>query len=287
MATPAWQLSMTQARAAGVTGPDVVAACRARIAEVEDVIHAWARLAPDGQAGDGGMLGGMPFGVKDVIDTADLDTEMNSRVQAGRRPPEDAAVVALLRGAGGTLLGKTNTTEHALFTPGPCANPHDPAHTPGGSSSGSAAAVAAGMVPFAIGTQTAGSVVRPSAFCGVVGYAAGRGEFPLRGVQPLSQALDTLGIHAREGADVVLVREAILGAPAQPRPVDVHRIAVWRAPGIDATMTGALDVAAAALSDGGADVRTADLDAIAAELTELQVLVMDFDIARSLKVEDD
>src|SRR3954447_21276376 len=105
---------MTQAHAAGVSGAEVVAACRQRIAEVEDVVHAWARLAPDGPAGHGGVLGGMPFGVKDIIDTADLDTEMNSRVHAGRRPPEDAAVVALLRSAGGTLLGKTNTTEHAL-----------------------------------------------------------------------------------------------------------------------------------------------------------------------------
>src|SRR3954454_19924000 len=101
MATPAWQLSMTQARAAGVTGPDVEAACRARIAEVEDVIHAWARLGAGGQARAGGLLGGRPFGAKDVIDTADPDTEISSRAHAGRLPPEDAAVVALLRGAGG------------------------------------------------------------------------------------------------------------------------------------------------------------------------------------------
>ena len=156
-----WRLSLTDALAQGAAAEDVVASCRARIAVIEPELHAWVHLAGDAPVASGGLFDGLPVGVKDVIDTADMPTELGAAAHRGRRPSEDAACVALLRRAGATVLGKTVTTELASFSPGPTRNPHGHGHTPGGSSSGSAAAVAAGMVPVALGTQTAGSVVRP------------------------------------------------------------------------------------------------------------------------------
>src|SRR5215468_6357305 len=145
-------------------------------------------------------LRGLPLGVKDIFDTADLPTEYGSAIYAGHRPRGDAGVVAQLRAAGAVVLGKTVTTEFALFEPGPTANPHRAAHTPGGSSSGSAAAVATGMVDVALGTQTAGSVIRPASFCGVFGYKPTFGTVTTAGVKPIAQSLDTVGCLARDVA---------------------------------------------------------------------------------------
>src|SRR4029453_9922607 len=180
-------LSATEAarliREGRITSLELVQACLERIREVDGAVQAWAFLDPEhalaqARAADEyrmsgqpvGALHGVPVGIKDIIDTADMPTENGSVLHAGRTPSRDASVVSLLRAAGAVILGKTVTTEFATRTPGKTRNPHDPAHTPGGSSSGSAAAVAASMVPLALGSQTNGSTIRPAAYCGVIGF---------------------------------------------------------------------------------------------------------------------
>jgi Asp-tRNA(Asn)/Glu-tRNA(Gln) amidotransferase A subunit family amidase len=207
-----------------ISSAQLVDACLARIEAVDADVQAWAFLDPEharaqAAAADElrlsgrplGPLHGVPVGVKDIIDTADMPTENGSVLHVGRTPSRDATVVAMLRAAGAVIMGKTVTTEFAAYAPGKTRNPHNAAHTPGGSSSGSAAAVAAGMVPFAIGSQTNGSVIRPAAFCGVYGFKPTHGLIPRHGVLPLSRALDTLGVFARTIADVALVAEQLTG----------------------------------------------------------------------------
>jgi Asp-tRNA(Asn)/Glu-tRNA(Gln) amidotransferase A subunit family amidase len=211
---------------AGRTTCEAVArACLDRIEAREPEVRAWAHLDPDttiaaaralDRQGPRGPLAGVPFGVKDIIDTFDMPTEWGTPIHRGRRPERDAACVALSRKAGGVLLGKTVTTEFANLHPGPTRNPHDLARTPGGSSSGSAAAVADLMVPLAIGTQTTGSTIRPASFCGVFGYRPTYGEHRLHGVMEASGSLDTLGILARSVEDVALYRDVLLGIPPEP-----------------------------------------------------------------------
>jgi Asp-tRNA(Asn)/Glu-tRNA(Gln) amidotransferase A subunit family amidase len=158
-----------------------------------------------------GPLHGVPVGVKDVFDTGDMPTELGSPLWAGRTPRQDAAAVVRLRAAGAVILGKTVTTEYAYYWPGKTTNPHDPSRTPGGSSSGSAAAVAAGMVPGAIGSQTNGSVIRPAAFCGVVGFKPTHGLIPRTGALLLSRTLDHVGVFGRTVADVAILAETLAG----------------------------------------------------------------------------
>jgi len=202
----------------------LVGDCLARIGEVDPAIEAWAYLDPDfalAQAreadrtwragGSMGPLHGVPVGIKDIIDTADMPTENGTPIHAGRRPEEDAWVVSLLLRAGAVILGKTVTTELAVYTPGKTRNPHDPERTPGGSSSGSAAAVAAAMVPVALGTQTNGSVIRPASYCGVFGYKPSHGLVSRSGVLPQSRALDTVGLFARGIDDLALLGSVIMG----------------------------------------------------------------------------
>ena len=159
----------------------------------------------------------MPVGVKDIVDTAGIPTENGTAIDAGRVPREDAFVVARLKAAGALILGKTVTTELAGMAPAPTRNPVDPAHTPGGSSAGSAAAVAAGQVPLAIGTQTAGSVIRPAAFCGVVGFKPSFGAIPRTGILAQSPSLDTVGVLARSVADAALLADALFGYDGRDR----------------------------------------------------------------------
>ncbi|MGH7030930.1 MAG: amidase family protein, partial [Stellaceae bacterium] len=170
-----------------------------QIAARESVVGAWeyldrAQALAEARQRDRepprGPLHGVPIAVKDLIDTADMPTAYGSPIYRGHQPAADAACVALARAAGAVVLGKTVTTEFATFTPGKTANPRNPAHTPGGSSSGSAAAVADGMAPLALGTQTAGSVIRPAAFCGVVGYKPSFGLISRAGIKPLADSLD-------------------------------------------------------------------------------------------------
>jgi Asp-tRNA(Asn)/Glu-tRNA(Gln) amidotransferase A subunit family amidase len=204
---------------------DLVRQCLARIAEREPVVQAWEVLDAEGALAearridalrDRPPLCGLPVGVKDLIDTADLPTAYGSPMYRGHRPSRDAECVRRLRDAGAIVLGKTVTTEFAVYSPGKTRNPRDPSRTPGGSSSGSAAAVADGMVPVALGSQTAGSVIRPASYCGVIGYKPTYGLLPLEGVHPLSPSLDTLGVFAGSLQDIPPVISALSQAPAMP-----------------------------------------------------------------------
>jgi len=207
---------------------DYARALLARVQAVEPAVQAWTRLdsghvlrqaeAADAARAAGAPVGplfGLPVGVKDIIDTFDLPTEDGTVLHAGRQPREDACVVRALRAAGGLLMGKTVTTELATYAPGKTRNPHDPAHTPGGSSSGSAAAVAAGMVPLALGTQTNGSVIRPASFCGVYGFKPSAGLIPRTGVLTQSPSLDAVGVFGRTLDDVALLAETLVGHDAE------------------------------------------------------------------------
>lgn len=211
-----------------LTAADYARALLARVDEVEPQVQAWAHLDRRyvlGQAAaadraralgePAGPLFGLAVGVKDIIDTADLPTELGTVLHAGRQPCKDATVVQRLRAAGGWVMGKTVTTELATYAPGKTRNPHHPGHTPGGSSSGSAAAVAAGMVPLAIGTQTNGSVLRPASFCGVYGYKPGAGLISRQGVLLQSPPLDAVGVFGRSVDDVALLAEVLAGHDAQ------------------------------------------------------------------------
>lgn len=207
-------------RAGRETAEGACAAALARIAGTEPDIRAWrhldeaaalARARALDSGGARGALAGVPVGVKDIIDTADQPTGNGTALDAGRRPAADATVVRRLRAAGVQILGKTVTTELACGAAGPTRNPHAPAHTPGGSSSGSAAAVAAGHVPLALGTQTAGSVVRPAAFCGVWGMKSSFGVIPRTGVLTLSHTLDHVGVLAASALDTARGVDAVSG----------------------------------------------------------------------------
>lgn len=207
-----------------VSSEALVTACLERIAAVDGDVRAWAHLDPEYalaqarmldavRAGGGpiGPLHGLPVGIKDIIDTEALPTENGTILDAGRQPREDAFVISQLRQAGAVIMGKTVSTELAVYSPGRTRNPHSPAHTPGGSSSGSAAAVAAGMVPLALGTQTNGSVIRPASFCGVYGFKPTHGLISRSGILKQSPPLDTVGVFGRTVEDAAMVAEAIAG----------------------------------------------------------------------------
>jgi Asp-tRNA(Asn)/Glu-tRNA(Gln) amidotransferase A subunit family amidase len=220
-------------REGSISAEQLTEACLARVREADRSIEAWAYLDPehalkqararDQDRRDGrpaGPLHGVPVGIKDIFDTEDMPTEGGSVLHAGRMPDHDATAVAMLRAAGAVILGKTVTTEFATYTPGKTHNPHDPKHTPGGSSSGSAAAVAAGMVPLALGSQTNGSVIRPASFCGVYGFKPTHGLIPRGGVLKLSRTLDHVGMFARTLEDIALVAEQLVGH--DPRDPDTR-----------------------------------------------------------------
>jgi Asp-tRNA(Asn)/Glu-tRNA(Gln) amidotransferase A subunit family amidase len=206
-----------------ITSEQVVKAFLERIAALEETVQAWVFLDPDyalaqARAADRlqkegkplGPLHGVPVGIKDIFDTADMPTENGTILHAGRQPTEDATVVRLLRSAGAVILGKTVTTELAVYAPGKTRNPHNPDHTPGGSSSGSAASVAADMVPLALGTQTNGSVIRPASYCGVIGFKPTYGTISRYGVLHQSWHLDQVGVFGRTIEDVALISEALM-----------------------------------------------------------------------------
>src|SRR6266513_538950 len=224
-----------------LTAEAVMRSCLDRIAEREPVVRAWAHLDHDAalaaaracdKSVTGGLLKGVPFGIKDIFDTADMPTGYGSPIYTGCRPNFAASAVSLPRAAGGILLGKTVTTEFANRHPGPTANPHNIDHTPGGSSSGSAAAVADFMVPLAIGTQTGGSVIRPAAYCGVVGFKPSFGLFPPAGMRINTETLDTIGIMARLVGDIALFRAAMMAIPytAPEIPQTAPRLGLCRGP---------------------------------------------------------
>jgi Asp-tRNA(Asn)/Glu-tRNA(Gln) amidotransferase A subunit family amidase len=207
-----------------ISSEQLVEACLARIREVDGQVQAWAFLDANhalaqARAADKwrlqgrptGPLHGVPVAVKDIFDTADMPTENGSVLYAGRTPSRDAAVIAMLRAAGAVIMGKTVTTEFAYFSPGKTCNPHNPEHTPGGSSSGSAAAVAAGMVSLALGSQTNGSTIRPAAYCGVIGFKPTHGLISRQGMLALSRTLDHVGLFARSIDDIALLAAQLVG----------------------------------------------------------------------------
>jgi Asp-tRNA(Asn)/Glu-tRNA(Gln) amidotransferase A subunit family amidase len=224
-------------RAGQVTAGAVVEAALAAVQRLEPTLAAWAHLDAEGaraaaraldaaRPATGGALRGVPVGIKDIFHVAGMPTTAGSRPFAHSRPAVDATSVARLRAAGAIVLGKTHTTEFAFRDPGPTTNPWNPRHTPGGSSSGSAAAVAARMVPAALGTQTVGSVLRPAAYCGVVGFKPTHGLVPADGVIPLAWSLDHVGVFARTVDDVALVLGVLTGRGLDPVPVGAPRLAL-------------------------------------------------------------
>ena len=278
-----------------ISAEQMVRACLARIEEREAAVGAWihidadAALAQARQLDAGavrGPLHGLPLGVKDLIDTADMPTAYGSPVYAGNRPRVDAACVALARAAGALVLGKTVTTEFAWFHPGKTANPHGLSHTPGGSSSGSAAAVADFMVPLAFGTQTAGSVIRPASYCGIVGYKPTHGTLPRAGIKPLSDSLDTVGVLTRTVADAALFMSALSGRDlmprslAQPPRIGLCRTHEWGAAAPETV--AALEDSGARLARAGAKLKEVVLPPDFARVTQAQIDIMNFEIYAAL-----
>ncbi len=285
-----------------ITAEDVVRACLARIEAREPAVQAWAHLAADAALNQAreldrgalrGPLHGLPIGVKDLFDTVDMPTGYGSPIYAGHQPGADAAVVAQCRTAGAIILGKTVTTEFATFHPGKTHNPHRAGHTPGGSSSGSAAAVADFMVPLAFGTQTAASIIRPAAFCGIVGFKPSYGSSSRAGIKSLSETLDTVGVFARSVADAALFAQVVTGdarlalSPAVLL-MDSLRIGVCRTfewTYADADSIAALEQGAQLLSTAGAKVANYELPGLLASAMQLQIDIMAYEAASNLAAE--
>lgn len=278
---------------------DLVRACLERVAARDTTVHAFVQLDADAALAQAraldagplrGPLHGLPLGVKDLFDTAELPTGYGSAVYAQHRPAADAASVALCREAGAVLLGKTVTTEFAYFTPGATANPHNVRHTPGGSSSGSAAAVADHMVPLALGTQTAGSIIRPAAFCGVVGYKPGLGRVMSAGVKSLAPTLDVIGGFGRSVDDAALLGAVLTGdlRLLQAQEHGTLRIGLFPSPSwpqADLDTQRVWDSATAALARSGDRCQDVAMPPGFGELIQLQKDVMSFEMARSLSHE--
>ncbi len=298
------QLSATDAAAAiaagTLTSESLVAACLERIMQREDDVRAWAYVDPElalhqARACDRqqprSRLHGIPIAFKDVLDTADMPTGYGSPIYRDNRPNCDAACVAQAREAGAVVLGKTVSTEFATRHPNKTRHPRDPAHTPGGSSSGSAAAVADDMVPIAFGTQTSSSIIRPAAYCGVVGYKPSFGLINRAGLKRLSESLDTIGVLTRTVADAALIIEALTGmAPARfervaelsPR-VGLCRTPFWQH--ADAATHANLESAARTLAACGANVQACDLPEDFSALSDTQITINGYEFSRALSHE--
>ncbi len=278
-----------------MTSEAQVAACLERIAQRESEVHAWAFV--DGEKAleqarkldreaPRSPLHGVPVGIKDVIDTAEMPTEYNSPIYRGHRPKADAACVALLKQAGCIILGKTATTEFANNHPAATRNPHNLAHTPGGSSSGSAAAVADRMVPLALGTQTGGSVIRPAAYCGVAACKPSFGSINRAGLKFVSESLDTIGVFARSVEDLssmlqVLTLRALPQLTEEKKPkVGLCRTPRWG--DADKATQANLENAARALEAAGAQLQDFELPSGSNVLFDRHAAVMGFESARAL-----
>ena len=250
----------------------------ARIRELDAPVHAWVQIAPEKATGRG-ALDSIPFGVKDIIETKGLATEYGSPIYKGRIGAEDAAIVRDLRGRGGVVMGKTHTAAFAYRTPAPTRNPRDLAHTPGGSSSGSAAAVAAGMIPFALGTQTGGSVLRPASYCGVTGLKPTYGLVPLDGVLPFAKSLDTLGFFTHTAADMIALWDAM--GRATSAGGDVPPMAVADPlPKVEAPMSAAFARTIARLRAAGLAITGIDLGSMLGDLGAANRTIMFYEGAR-------
>ena len=283
-----------------ITSAALVEACLARIAAREGEVGAWAYIDPaaaleQARAADAapaqGPLHGVPIAIKDLIDTFDMPTAYGSPIYEGHRPAADAAPVALLRAAGAVILGKTVTTEFAAVTPGKTKNPRTLAHTPGGSSSGSAAAVADFMAPAALGTQTVGSTIRPASYCGVVGFKPTYQALSIAGVKAQAESLDTLGLMARSVDDAGLLYAVLSGGPvpaAQAAPETPPRLAFCRTahwPKAEPAAVAAMEAAQRKLRAAGAWIEEVELSARFAEALDAQWLILRFEFARALSFE--
>lgn len=307
----------TAVRNGDITSEELVRACLARIDEAEETVGAWAYLDPDhairqAKAADlarkegkaMGPLHGVPIGIKDIFDTDDMPTEDGTVLHAGRRPLEDCTTVALLREAGAVIMGKTVTTELAVYSPGKTRNPHNPEHTPGGSSSGSAAAVAAHMVPLAVGSQTNGSVIRPASFCGVVGYKPSFGLISRHRVLRQSPPLDTVGVFARTVEDAALLAEPLMAFdgrdPAmrpRARPTLVETagteppvepdIAFVRSPVWDRADDDTKEAFEELAEHLGERVREIDLPGTFAQGHDWHRTIMEADLAKNFRIDED
>lgn len=271
---------------------DVVAGYLAAIEAREDEVRTFVdfdadafRAAPSHR----GSLAGLPVGIKDIIDTVDFPTACGSPIYAGWTPPCDTPLVTMVRRAGGTIAGKTVTTEFAAGIPGKTRNPRNLAHTPGASSSGSAAAVAAGFVPFAIGTQTAASVIRPAAFCGIAALKPTAGLLPTFGIKGLSWSLDTPGLFAATARDLGFFASALTGldlsVPRAPAPVRfaVARMQAWDE--IDAAMERGFATACDLAQEAGGSVVRGAVDDLFEAAYRAQFVIQDFELARALAFE--
>jgi Asp-tRNA(Asn)/Glu-tRNA(Gln) amidotransferase A subunit family amidase len=287
--------------AGSLSSEALVQACLERIGTREDKVGAWIHLDPEQALAEArardreaprGPLHGVPIGLKDIIDTADMPTGYGSPIYNGFRPARDAHCVAQLRGAGAVILGKTVTAEFATYHPGKTANPRGLGHTPGGSSSGSAAAVADFHAPCALGTQTAGSIIRPASFCGVIGYKPSFNAFDYDGLHPLAPSLDTLGVFVRSFADLAPLRQVLSLAPpspvagtagARPPRIGFCRTGQWlRA---DPAMRAALEACAQDLARAGAELVEIDLAPVFTELVAAQTLIFSAEAVRGLDKE--
>lgn len=282
-----------------LSAEQLLRACYARIEQRDPAVHAWAAVdqaqalayaAELDRSAIRGVLHGLPIGVKDVFATCDLPTACGSSIYEGHRPPFDAAAVALCREAGAVVAGKTVTTEFATYHPGPTRNPRNLAYTPGGSSSGSAAAVADDMVPLALGTQTAGSIIRPAAYCGVVGYKPSFGRIARSGMKHVAESLDTVGGFARNIDDVALLASVLMRDPglrdldydARPR-IGMFRPAQWRHTLPETRL--AYERAAAVLSRAGAHIGELDMPPETCALVQVQADIMSVEAVQALAFE--
>ena len=278
-----------------LTAEAIVRSCLDRIHEREPVVRAWAHLDPDqalaaaracDRSGKGGLLKGVPFGIKDIFDTADMPSGYGSPIYTGCRPTFDASAVTLPRAAGAILIGKTVTTEFANRHPGPTSHPKNRLHSPGGSSSGSAAAVADLMVPLAIGTQTGGSLIRPAAYCGVLGFKPSFGLFPPAGMHPNTESCDTVGAMARSVEDMTLFRAALMAIPYEPpvMPERPPRLALCRTPHWDKAMPegkAILEDSAARLRAAGAEIVESELPADCVDISRVHRTLTAYEAPRN------
>jgi Asp-tRNA(Asn)/Glu-tRNA(Gln) amidotransferase A subunit family amidase len=259
--------------------------CLERIRARDGDVHAWVQVLPQPPTGRG-PLSGIPFGMKDIVETKGLSTAYGSPIYKGRIGTEDAAIVRELRQRGGVLLGKTHTTAFAYRTPAPTRNPRNLAHTPGGSSSGSAAAVAAGMVPLAIGTQTGGSVLRPASFCGVTGFKPSYGLLSTEGVLQFAKSLDTLGFFTHTAADALALWEALGRSTSLSRAEsrDAGSDEPLAAPDpmldVEPEMAAAFQTTVARLRSAGVSIRSIDIGTMLTKLIAEARVVMFYEGAR-------
>ena len=287
-------------RDGSLTASGLLDRCLARIDAAEPAVQAWREVARDAARAEAaaldaeakagrfrGPLHGIPVGIKDIIDVRGMTTLANSRSRQGVPPATaDAEIVAVLRLAGAVILGKLHTTEFAFFDPSPARNPHDPEHTPGGSSSGSAAAVAAGMVPLALGTQTVASVNRPAAYCGVAAFKPSTQSMPTHGIVPLAPAFDTVGLYGATVADAATLFEAVCPAHlrrpggAVPERLRIVRLEDPALAGCDPEIMMALGAAAERLAAAGQEVRSASAPDSFAALFETQLMLAKYEAAR-------